>query len=239
MFIEVIPLDSSIDASGLTYFVPDRAKRDFSVGSIVEIPLRNSLSFAVVARMDTEAPDTDNIRSIANVICAMPILAPYETETILSIAERYFVHAHVALSLFLPHSLLRYLEKKSFVALNPSDTKIPKRKTQKTRFIHCQNQNDLSDQLHTILAEDASIAVVFPDDFALDAFLRTVGKDTKDSSCPPDKGGSRHGGRGVFDGCTQETFDLNEAIFVHDRLTETQRHKRFIDAYNGEKKQII
>lgn len=181
MFIEVIPLDASIDSSGLTYFAPDRAQRDFGVGSIVEIPLRNALVFAVVARMDTEAPDTENIRSIASVICAMPILAPYEVETTLAIARRNFVHSHVALSLFLPHALLRYLEKKSFVALHTPDTSKKKRKPHKTRFVHCKSQEDLTGRLHTLMDEDVTTAIIFPDDFALDGFLRTIEKGTQDS----------------------------------------------------------
>ena len=211
MYIEVIPLDASIDAAGLTYFVSDELRLDFSVGSLVEIPLRNSLVPAIVARLDTEVSESmEHIRSIVSIICGAPLLAAYELETTLFLAARYFVHAHKVLSLFLSRSLLKYLEKKSFIQLTkaPVERKSPE-SPQIPRFIHCTEHMDIQEVIHTYIQKSDTLAIVFPDDFSLDGYLSRFAEDS------------------------------DTMLVIRDGITDTQKYKRFIDVYNGEKKIII
>jgi len=65
----------------------------------------------------TEMKDTtlpSDIRSIVNIICTTPLLAPYQFSLIHSLAKKYFVHAHKVLALFLPKFIFNTLEKKAF-----------------------------------------------------------------------------------------------------------------------------
>jgi len=210
MYIEVIPLDTSIDASGLTYFVSEELHGSFGVGSLVEIPLRSSLSSAIVSKLSTEpSPEyLENIRSIVSVICGIPLLAPYQLETILFLADRHFVHAHKALSLFLSKSLVKYVEKKSFIQLVHTAPVFKKIST-KPRFMHCGNTTDITEYIHKSIQDNTSLVVIFPDDFAIDGYLSRFPEDPA------------------------------TVLVVRDALTQTQKFKRFIDVYNGEKKIII
>lgn len=209
LYIEVIPLDTSIDSSALTYFASDDLRGSFAVGSLVEVPLRNALSLAIVTRIDTESGESaDNIRSIVSVVCGNPLLAPYQTESMLHLAGRYFVHAHKALSLFLSKSLVTYLGKKSYIQLNAMQ--VPEsRNPEKPRLIHCPEATDINTLIYQYLENREDVVLIFPDDFAIEGYLRRF------------------------------PVDESRVLIIRDSITDTQKYKRWIDVYNGEKKIII
>jgi hypothetical protein len=45
MLLSVIPLDSSIDDTGLTYFAKDEYKKDIHLGSLVSVPVRDEIRY--------------------------------------------------------------------------------------------------------------------------------------------------------------------------------------------------
>ena len=54
------------------------------------------------------------LRSIVNVACTTPLLAPYQFDLLFFLAHKNFVHAHKVLALFLPKFIFSTLEKKAF-----------------------------------------------------------------------------------------------------------------------------
>ncbi|MDD2917197.1 MAG: hypothetical protein PHH70_05110, partial [Candidatus Gracilibacteria bacterium] len=259
MFIEVIPFGGSIDDGGLTYFARDELAESIRIGCLVEVPFRNALDYAIVTnlvppllqkgdtcvKMGSENPgmgmeekegrdEAENIRSIVRIITPLPLLSPYQIRTIFACASYYFVHTHHILSLFLPKTIVKYLEKRDFGALTHhlsrskrdflkapegiyvSESEGEMEKTKETKqydgnkihFSHhtsespffqaiqqsiyppspsvrelgggldgrCprrQSHQGSSGEMEERGAEGGGIVLVFPDDFSIDAYLRS------------------------------------------------------------------
>lgn len=208
MLIEVIPLSGSIDDQGLTYFVQDDLAETMQVGSLVEVPFRSGLDVAVVTRMDTtETPE--NLKSMSSFLCSIPLLAPYQVAMIFALSSYYFVHAHQILSLFLSKWLVRALEKKNFEGLEMK--KKPEQKgSEQISFIHYTKDGSLSQMIQKYIDEKKEgVAIIFPDDFAIDGYISDMSTDEK------------------------------EALIIRDNITVTRKYKMFSQVYNGEKNIII
>ena len=213
MLIEVIPFGGSIDDQWLTYFVRDELAEIIKIGCLVEVPFRNALDYAMVTNLSdtwinsTSDISSDNIRSIVRIITTIPLLAPYQIYSIFDISSYYLVHAHHILSLYISKTLIKYLEKQDFRSLllstekkvnNPDPLICFSHHTDVSSFYKAVDENIL---WRTIL--------VFPDDFAIDAYMRHA------------------------------SLKWDTTLIVHDKLTETKKHKAFFSVYNGEKNIII
>lgn len=120
MYILVIPTSHTIDTEPLIYFCPENFESQIRLGSLVEIPIRTSMTSAVVSDIGVEIPiwlEISYIRSIVRVVCTTPLLAQNTLRVIPEIAELSLVPIHKVLSLFLPKSTLTALEKKNFEVL--------------------------------------------------------------------------------------------------------------------------
>ena len=206
MFIEVIPFGGSIDDEGLTYFVRDELAESIQVGCLVEVPFRNALDYAIVTRtQDVQIPESP--KSIVRIITSIPLLAPYQIRSIFDTASYYFVHTHHILSLFLSKTLVKYLEKKDFEALMPEKGNRENISDNTINFHHHTSDTPLYQAIGKYM-EDHTV-LVFPDDFSIDAYL-------KSSPMSPES-----------------------MLVIYDKLTETKKHKAFASVYNGEKNIII
>ena len=168
LFIEVIPLDGSIDHGALTYFIPNDLAKQTNIGSLVEVPWRNTLSYAIVTKIGSESIP-EGVRSVSMLACSLPILTPYQIETILDLARHYFVHAHQILSLFLPKLFVRSMEKKSFAQLVHMKAERNKKMTKPT-LLHISGKQDIYAVLnnHIESKKNDGVVVIFPDDFAVE-----------------------------------------------------------------------
>ncbi len=121
MYILAIPTSHTIDTEPLIYFCPENFESQIGLGSLVEIPVRTSMTYAVISDIDVEIPvglEITDIRSIVRVVCTTPLLGEDTLRVIPEIAELSLVPIHKVLSLFLPKSTLTALEKKNFEVLD-------------------------------------------------------------------------------------------------------------------------
>lgn len=209
MLIEVIPFSGSIDDTGLTYYVRDELRTEIRIGCLVEVPFRSSLDYAIVSSIDNcDVPE--NPKSIVRVVSSLPILAPYEIRTVFDLASYYFVHTHHILSLFLSKSFLKYAEKKDFSALKWADAEESVMENAGENVIGFYHHTDTSPFLRKVHEKTTdSTVLVFPDDFSIEAYLRT------------------------------NAVHSENTLVVYDRLTETNKYKAYYSIYNGEKNIII
>lgn len=206
MFIEVIPFGGSIDDEGLTYFVRDEIAPTIQIGCLVEVPFRNALDYAIVTRMqDVDIPESP--KSIVRIITPIPLLAAYQIRSIFDTASYYFVHTHHILSLFLSKTLVKYLEKKDFEALIPEKNHRENILDNTIHFYHHTSDAPFSETIREQMRERTIL--VFPDDFSIDAYLKS------------------------------SPIDLESTLIIYDKLTETRKFKAFASVYNGEKNIII
>lgn len=114
MHISIIPTSHSINTTPLTYHVGDVFREQVQIGSLTEIPLGKNIEYGVVAGFTETTPENYEIKSIVQVICNTPLLAPYQIEVILKISKRYMIPIHRVLGFFLPRPVLARLEKNNF-----------------------------------------------------------------------------------------------------------------------------
>ncbi len=205
MFIEVIPFGGSIDNEWLTYFVRDELAQDIQVGCLVEVPFRKDVDYAIVTKIN--APEIqEELKSIVRIITTTPLLSVYQIQTIFEISSYYFIHLHHVLSLFLSKTVVKYLEKKDFKALI-SKPQTTEKTEQKIRFYHHADNPSFFQILHENI--EWKTAIIFPDDFSLNAYFKAFSLDTE-----------------------------NE-LTIPDSLTDTNKYKAFAVVYNWEKNIII
>lgn len=178
------------------------------IGCLVEVPFHNAVDYAIVMSLEsTEIPE--NPKSIVRVVTWIPLISPYQIRTIFDCSSYYFVHAHKILSLFLSKTLVRYLEKKNFIALEKTNMRknIWGEEQNLIHFYHHKSDISFFEMIQKHIKWKTII--IFPDDFSLDAFLQS------------------------------HTINLETTLTIPDKLTETKKYKAFSSAYNGEKNIII
>ena len=169
VFIEVIPFGGSIDNEGLTYFVRNELAESIQIGCLVEVPFRNAVDYALVTRIDSsKIPESP--KSIVRIITSIPLLTPYQIESIFDSSTYYFIHAHHILSLFLSKTLVKYLEKQNFKALTARALIQENIPNNIIRFYHHTSDASFIESLQSHILP--STVIVFPDDFFLDTFLK-------------------------------------------------------------------
>lgn len=184
------------------------------IGCLVEVPFHNAVDYAIVTSLEsTEIPD--NPKSIVRVVTKIPLLAPYQIQTLFQCSSYYFVHAHQILSLFLSKTLVRYLEKKDFI--NLQKTSSPSGRGLRWGLWWAGNKNPIQFYHHTSDVPffemiqkhiKGKTVIIFSDDFAINAYIKS--------------------------------FPVDEnTLVVPDALTETKKHKTYFSIYNGEKNIII
>jgi primosomal protein N' len=187
MLLSIIPIDSSIDDEGLTYFAKDILKKELHIGSLVNIPIKENIRYGIVADIlsptTEEIPASIDIRSIVSIACSTPLLAPYQFRLIHALAHRHFVHAHKVLALFLPKFIFNTLEKKAFEPMI-TVTDYESRATGKFRnskletrnlisFFHNTKNVSLSEYIQDFLKKYSNnTAIIFPDDLLLSQELQ-------------------------------------------------------------------
>lgn len=208
MLIEVIPFGGSIDNKWLTYYARDELVGSIQLGCLVEVPFRNVVDYAIVTSLESSEV-LESPKSIVRVVTSIPLLAPYQIQSIFDNSSYYFVHAHHILSLFLSKMLVRYLEKKNFIGLTPSmiTTKKGSSIYNTIHFYHHTNNASFFESIQKYIL--GRTVLIFPDDFAIEAYLKTY------------------------------PIDPETMLVVPDKLTETKKYKAFCSVYNGEKNIII
>jgi primosomal protein N' len=83
----------------------------------VEIPLGKWIETGFIAGFTDEVPEHIETKSITNVICSTPILAPYQLYLIESLAKRYMLPIHRVLGFFLTRPVISRLERTNFGTL--------------------------------------------------------------------------------------------------------------------------
>lgn len=184
----------------------DELAESIQVGCLVEVPFRNAVDYAIVTSMESsEIPESP--KSIVRIITDIPLLAPYQIRSIFDSASYYFVHVHHILSLFLSKTLVKYLEKKDFVALLPRITSKKEYSDSSIHFYHHTSDTSFFEAIKDQLKDNT--VLVFPDDFAIEAYLKI------------------------------HPIDPETTLVIPDKLTETKKYKAFCSVYNGEKNIII
>ncbi|MCK9271959.1 hypothetical protein M0P65_00230 [Candidatus Gracilibacteria bacterium] len=167
MIIEIIPFDISIDNEGFSYFIKDELVDQISIGSIVQVPVKNNVIYGIVAKMNVEYSE-QNIKSIVGITCSLPILDEYQIKTIYDLSSRYFVNIHKILNLFLPQYIFKSLENKSFIDLELVEN-LKKTKNEKTLIFN--KSNEINSIILNLLEKGENIVLIFPDDYMIDDFL--------------------------------------------------------------------
>ena len=114
MLLRVIPLESSHDTIGLTYFVPWELESHIEIGQMVSIPVRKDISLGIIADIIREHGTLpEEIKSVISLVSRMPVLAPEQIGVIDDIARSNLIHIHKVASLFLPRPLQKRITKYS------------------------------------------------------------------------------------------------------------------------------
>ncbi len=196
MLLSIIPLDSSIDDEGLTYFAQDSFRKDIFIGSLVNIPIRDNICYGIVADIlpkETETTIPENLKSIVNIVCTTPLLAPYQFSLVQALASKNFVHAHKVLSLFLPKFVFNALEKKTFEPMLEvtrlqsykvtKNSRNPKPETRNLiSFFHNTKNIPLVEIIQFFLKKYENLVIIFPDDLLLSQTLKNLPELQKKST---------------------------------------------------------
>lgn len=172
----------------------DELAPSIRIGCLVEVPFRNVVDYAIVTSLESsEIPE--NPKSIVRIVTSIPLLSPYQIRSIFDSSSYYFVHAHHILSLFLAKTLVRYLEKKDFVGLTPPVPAPKEGAHNPVRFYHHISDTSFFEVIQKYIVEHT--VIVFPDDFAIEAYLRL------------------------------HPIDPETTLVIPDKLTETKKYKAF------------
>ena len=183
MLLSIIPLDSSIDDEGLTYFAKDTLKKDIHIGSLVSIPLRDRICYGIVADIiritEATAPiDEANLKSIVTVTCSTPLLAPYQFDLVRALAQKHFVHIHKVLALFLPKFIFNTLEKKAFEPMIDMKPLAFEKKARPISFFHNTKNIPLAQYIQAFIGKDSRpYAIIFPDDLLLSGVIKHLSEE--------------------------------------------------------------
>lgn len=184
MFIEIIPLDVSIDNMWLTYFIQDKLKNNINIWSIVSIPIKNNIKYWIVSKiLDLNIDENENnIKSIIDVVCYNPVLDEYQIKLIYYLSSKYFVQIHKILNIFLPKFIFNFLLKKSFKNINNQDDfiKINKNNNIISLIYNIKNKN-IIEIIENILKKIDDCVLVFPDDYSVFYFLENNKDFTKNA----------------------------------------------------------
>ena len=121
MILSVIPSLHSLGTKPIGYLVGEDEEKNITVGSIVEVPMKNGKEYAIVAGGNERYDENINYKSVIRIISPNPILAPYQVSVIQEIAQKYMIPIHRVLGFFLPKSILNRLEKKGYDILDRTD----------------------------------------------------------------------------------------------------------------------
>lgn len=150
----------------------------------MEVPFRNAIDYAIVTNMESsEIPE--NPKSIIRVVTSIPLLSPYQIQSIFDSSSYYFVHTHHILSLFLSKTLVRYLEKKDFVGLLSQVSDRRKNTNNVIGFYHHTSDTPFFQAIREHIK--GNTVIVFPDDFSIEAYLRIHPLDSETTLVIPDK----------------------------------------------------
>lgn len=127
----------------------------------------------------------ENPKSIVRIVTPIPLLAPYQIQSIFDSSSYYFVHAHHILSLFLSKSLIRYLEKKDFIALLPQLKSTKKNIENTIGFYHHTSDTPFFEAIQEHI--QGNTVIIFPDDFSIEAYIKIYPIDSETTLSIPDK----------------------------------------------------
>lgn len=101
---QVLPIDSSQDAQGYTYRVPDGLIEQVQLGQLVNIPLRTDEVQGLIAHLaDVEVENgAPELKAIISIADPEPIFHPGQIRAMLHYAEKHAIHIHKVVSLFFP-----------------------------------------------------------------------------------------------------------------------------------------
>lgn len=187
MFLLIIPLESSIDDEGLTYFAKDEFKKDIHIGSLVNIPVRDSIRYGIVSDILSDEAGKlipeENLRSIVDIVCSTPVLSPYQLRLTHALAKKHFVHAHKVLALFFPKFIFNALEKKAFEPMVEIKPFPIKKKLGNISFFHNTKNKNLSEYILEFIEKNPEgSAIIFPDDLLLSQELKKLGEKKKEAT---------------------------------------------------------
>ena len=121
MLISVIPTTKSHGTRPYPYRVHTPWIEQIKIGNLIEIPYGKDVLLAIVSEIIPEERYaeyegiSDQIRPILSVVSSNPLVTNGTLATVASLAERYFLPIHKALSLFLPQALMNRLEKRNYL----------------------------------------------------------------------------------------------------------------------------
>lgn len=167
MYITVIPTSHSISTTPLTYHVGDVFHTQIQIGSLIEIPLGKNIEYGIIASLESPIPEHQEIKSIVQVICSSPIIAPYQVETIIHIAKHYMIPIHRVLGFFLPRPVLSRLEKSNYADLN----EIKGNQKNPSSHLYFFQNTTLNSQILEPYLKPMSI-IVCPDDISLSQYQK-------------------------------------------------------------------
>ena len=120
MYIAVIPFSHSLSITPFTYSVPPLWEAGIVLWWLVEIPFGKTVDQGIIveiSRTDEHREGHDSIRPIERVIASVRLIAPYQIQVILLLAQRYLIPIHRVLKMMLPAPLMTRLEKRNYVLM--------------------------------------------------------------------------------------------------------------------------
>ncbi len=139
MYLSVIPTTPFWDRSPLIYYASDEFASQIVIGSLVSISISTRITTGIIVMRESPIGDLDpdQILSIISVLCSTPLLDTQAITLILSYAQEQYLPLYQVLTLFLPKSVITFLEKRNFSVLQLDS-------------LHDSRERETSSPTHTI-----------------------------------------------------------------------------------------
>ncbi len=218
MYISVIPLARSLHPRPYTYFVAPIWEEQVVPWGIVEIAIGVYTEKWIIASIEETPPSDiplDSIRPIIAVISGVSVLAPYVLTMIVTIAERYALPIHKALSLFFSVPLQSRLDKRNYL-LEWCIIKKERQQNPKQEILNFVDTIMSPSDIGEFLEEGT--VIIFPDDIFLSSFESAIEKNIEKKK--------------------KENPSLS-SIILYAEATPTRRSQSWIDIYEGKYRIIV
>jgi len=171
MLARVLPLDTSFDAFGATYLVPERHEPHVAPGVAVSVPWGNRTQDGVIMELsDADPSGIPNLKPFTDVLNMGDAWAtPQHLAVLADLARRNFLPVHVAMGLGIPADARRRFLKKGPCPFFRRPDRAP---GAETLAFTADRDGTMKESARLLGPGLGTWAVLFPDDAMLDDFVR-------------------------------------------------------------------
>ena len=167
---QILPINSSQDAEGYTYRIPENLVAQIREGQLVAIPLRDDMDEGIVAQMvqvSSGATVSEDIKEIDKILEISPIFTHEQLRKMLAYATHHAIHIHKVVSFFLPAPVRKRILKYGLVS--PEETLREEELTPSELVHFLSAENCLVDAAKLLLQD--GVVVIAPSDIYVEKIL--------------------------------------------------------------------